>query len=305
MTWDARIPHLVGSAFDRVEALDARFLAAALALQLIALCCKSVAWRNVLAASYPDERVSTFSIGCSYAAGMALNGFVPARAGEAAKVALARTQIAGSAVPTIVATLAVLAFFDALVGVTLVAVLWLAGVIPVFPMPSLATGLPFALAITVAGIAVALFEHLKPGILRGLLLRAVRGFAVLRTPRRYFRSVVPFQLTAWACRIGVVYLVLGAFGIHTGIETVLLLVVLGGLATALPVPGGVGAQQLLAAYALQGIVSAANAVSFAIGLQVGITVVNTIIGIAGAMILFRTLRPLEAVRAARSARLAP
>jgi uncharacterized membrane protein YbhN (UPF0104 family) len=123
---------------------------------------------------------------------------------------------------------------------------------------------------------------------------------VLRSPGRYLRTVVPFQLAALGCRIGVVFLVLSAFHIHAGLATAALLVVLGGLSTAVPVPGGVGAQQVLATFALQGIVSAAGAVSFSLGLQFGITFVNTVIGLTGAMILFRTIRPLTAVRAVRA-----
>jgi hypothetical protein len=57
---------------------------------------------------------------------------------------------------------------------------------------------------------------------------------------------------------------------------------------------------VLATFALQGIVSAAGAVSFSLGLQFGITFVNTVIGLTGAMILFRTIRPLTAVRAVRA-----
>ena len=41
---------------------------------------------------------------------------------------------------------------------------------------------------------------------------------------------------------------------------------------------------------------------FSLGLQVGVTVVNTAVGIAAAMLLFRTLRPLRAARAVAAAR---
>ncbi|HEU5263379.1 MAG TPA: hypothetical protein VFU34_01995, partial [Gaiellaceae bacterium] len=67
---------------DRVQGLDGRFLAVALALQLATLAFRALAWRGVLAAAYPCQRISVFSVGCAYAAGVALNGFVPARGGE-------------------------------------------------------------------------------------------------------------------------------------------------------------------------------------------------------------------------------
>jgi uncharacterized membrane protein YbhN (UPF0104 family) len=122
----------------------------------------------------------------------------------------------------------------------------------------------------------------------------------MRSPALYVRSVLPFQLGAWACRIGVVYFVLEAFRIEAGLPTALLVVVLGGLSTAVPVPGGAGSQQILATYALQGVISTAAAVSFSVSMQVGTTAVNTTVGLAATMLLFRTMRPLAAARAARA-----
>jgi hypothetical protein len=119
------------------------------------------------------------------------------------------------------------------------------------------------------------------------------------SPWLYLRTVLPFQLAAWACRIGVVYFVMEAGRIEAGVATAVLVVVLNGAATAVPVPGGAGSQQVLATYALQGVVSAAAAVSFSLSMQVGVTAVNTAVGLAAVMLLFRTLRPVAALRAAR------
>ena len=57
---------------------------------------------------------------------------------------------------------------------------------------------------------------------------------------------------------------------------------------------------MLATYALQGAVSAATAVSFSLGMQVGVTAVNTTVGLVAMMLLFRTVRPVGAVRSARA-----
>jgi hypothetical protein len=103
-----------------------------------------------------------------------------------------------------------------------------------------------------------------------------------------------------ACRIGVVYFVLQAFRIEAGLETALLVVVLNGLSTAVPVPGGAGSQQILATYALQGVISTAAAVSFSVSMQVGVTAVNAAVGLAATMLLFRTMRPIAAARSARA-----
>jgi hypothetical protein len=65
--------------------------------------------------------------------------------------------------------------------------------------------------------------------------------------------------------------------------------------------GGMGAQQLLLVYALQGPVAAATALSFSVGMQVTVRATNTLIGLVAVMVVFGTFRPLAAIRAASSA----
>lgn len=292
----------LAAAAGRVEELDGRFLALALVLQIGTLAFRALAWRGVLTAAYPRRRIPVFSLGCAYAAGVALNAYLPARGGEAAKVALARAQIPGSSIPTLAASLSVVMLVDALLGGSFVIALWASGVLPSLPALPAIPGLglaPVFFGVAAAGaVALALVARRFATALRRALDSAALGLAVLRTPTLYLRKVLPFQLAAWACRIGVVYLVLQAFRIDAGLETAALVVVLNGAATAVPVPGGAGSQQLLATYALQGVISTAGAVSFSLGMQAGVTVTNTLVGLAATMILLRTLRPVAAVRAA-------
>ena len=123
------------SASDRFGQLDGRFLLPALVLQLLTLVFRALAWRGVLVAAYPGRRVSALSVGGAYAAGVAMNAFMPARGGELAKVLIARTRIQGSTVPTLAASLTVVLVADALIGGLLVCVLWAIGVLPVLPSP--------------------------------------------------------------------------------------------------------------------------------------------------------------------------
>jgi hypothetical protein len=294
------------TAFD---GLDGRFLAAALALQLGNLACRSLVWRNVLAAAYPTRRIPVLSVGGAYAAGVALNAFTPARGGDVAKLVLVRLRLPGTTVATIAASLSVVVLLDALLGVAIVVAAWATGALPALPaLPGggIVLAAVAAIALVAAGVAVAV--RTQPERVRRLLEEIRRGLAVLRSPRRYAVTVLPFQLAAWACRIGVVALVLEAFRVEAGLGTAALLVVLNGLSTAVPVPGGAGSQQALAAYALRGVAPVAGAVSFSLGMQVGVTVVNTAVGVAAMMILLRARNPFVAVRSglrlARGARAA-
>jgi uncharacterized membrane protein YbhN (UPF0104 family) len=281
------------AAGEQLAQLDGRFLLPALLLQLGGLALRAVVWRNVLAAAYPDRRVPLAPVAGAYAAGVGLNAFLPARGGELVKLALVRSRLPGSTVSTIAATLSVILLLDLFVGALLLGSLAAFGVTSV-RVPSVGPGPLLLIPVALAAGFVAL--RVRPQRLRSLLGHFAQGVTILRTPARYLRSVAPFQLAAWACRVGVAYFVLAAFGIHAGLATAALVVVLNGLSTVVPVPGGVGTQQLLAAYALRGVAPLAGAVSFSVGLQVGITTVNTLVGLTALMLMLRTLRPLAAVR---------
>jgi uncharacterized membrane protein YbhN (UPF0104 family) len=119
----------------------------------------------------------------------------------------------------------------------------------------------------------------------------------------YLLRVVPPQLGAWACRIGVAFALLAAFDLPATVPLAALVVVAGGLSTLVPAtPGGAGTQQLLIVYALSTTASAAQALSFSIGMQAGITVVNTLVGLAGLALILRTVRPSAVLAVVRDTR---
>jgi uncharacterized membrane protein YbhN (UPF0104 family) len=288
---------------DRIEGLDARFILPALVLQLATLGLRALAWRNILSAAY-RRPIPIFSVACAYAAGVAVNGFVPARGGEAAKVALVRARIPGSSVPTIAGSLSVVCLLDGLIASATAGALWATGAVPSLPLPPVpdSTQLVTLLAgVVAAGALLVAFASTRCSFrLRPLLSSIGAGLVVLRRPRAFGFGVLPLLLGAWVCRVAVVYLALHAFEIDASVTTAALVAVLSGASAAVPVPGGGGSQQVFATYALHGSVSTASAMSFSFGMQVGVTALNTVAGLVAAMVMFRTLRPLAALRSARA-----
>ena len=280
----------LAAATDQLSGLDGRFLLPALLLQLANLGLRGAVWRNVLAAAYPHRRVALASVTGAYLAGVALNAFLPARGGEVVKVALVRGRIAGSGVVTIASTLSVVLVLDSALAGVLLGTLWALGLAPL----SVPVTWPVVAGVVAAAVVVGVVAYRLRA--RSFVARIAQGAAVLKTPGRYARTVLPLQLAAWTCRIGVAFFVLSAFHIHAGVAGAALVVVFTGLSSVVPLPGGVGTQQLLAAYALRGIAPLAGAVSFSFGMQVGVTVVNTIVGGTALMLMLRTVHPLAAVR---------
>lgn len=306
----AAIAHAADGLSDPFGRLDPRFAAIALGLQAANLVLRAGAWRNVLAAAYPAERVPLLRLGAAYAAGVALNGFLPARGGEAAKVALARLQLRRSSVASIASAGSVLVAFDAILGGLLVLLLWATGVLPGPPrLPGFVSAVaaqPLVVAGAAAGALVLVWLGARrfARAARALADELKRGAAIVRSPRRYVREVVLLQVGAWATRIGAAFFLLSAFGVPASVPVAALVVVAGGLSTVVPAgPGGAGAQQLLVVYALRSTVEAATAISFSVGMQVVVTATNALVGMVALMILFRTLRPVAALAAARAGRL--
>ena len=269
---------------DQIAALDARWILVALAFQLGNLGCRAVAWRGILVSAYPDARIRLLDVGAAYAAGVAANAYLPARGGEAVKIALLRLRIPGSSVAGVGASNGVVLLFDTAVGASLLAVAWALGLVPALPRPSPLTAVGAGAALAVVGVIVAAVPRLRANLRQGA--------SILATPRLYLRRVVPYQAGAWACRLGVAFAMLAAFGVPATLPIAGLVVVASGMSTLVPAtPGGAGTQQLLIVVALQQVATAASALSFSIGMQVGVTLVNTIVGVVAIMLVFGTMRP--------------
>ena len=274
----------LGAVSDRIAALDGRWLAVAVAFHLGNIGFRALAWRAILVAAYPRAHVRLVDVAAAYAAGVALNAYVPARGGEALKVALLRLRVRGATVAGIGASSGVVLLFDAIVGAALVTTAWSLGLVPALPHPSATTAAAAAGMVAVALAVGAATPRLRAQIRQGA--------AILSTPGRYVRLVVPFQAGAWACRLVVAYAMLAAFGVPATVPLAGLVVVASGLSTLVPAtPGGAGTQQLLVVVALQQVASAASALSFSIGMQVGVTLVNTMLGLVALSLVFGTLRP--------------
>jgi glycosyltransferase 2 family protein len=290
----------LASALQRLQTLDARLVLLALVLQVTNVALRGTAWWGVIRAAHPDRRVPLGGVLCAYTAGMAANTVLPARGGDGVKAVLVRRRLPGACIATIAGTMLVTALFDSIAGVLALTGAWAAGLAhppqpPHVPPLVLAGG-------ALAAVVLVVLAHARIGDrLRRLAGDVRRGGAILRTPRRYLTHVASLQACSWCCRVAVAYTLLHAFHIPAGIGEAVAVTVLGGLTAAVPAaPGGIGTQQLVVVYALQRVATATAALSFAVGMQASLSTLNSILGICALLILFRTARPLAALRATRA-----
>ena len=126
--------------------------------------------------------------------------------------------------------------------------------------------------------------------------------AAARSPRRFLREAVSWQAGAWLARVGVAFLFLHAFGLPASLLDAVLVIVVTGLAGVIPfLPGGVGAQQAMMVFALRKTASAASVVTFGVGMQLGVTLLDLAVGHARADDHVPHARPARVLRAAAAA----
>src|SRR6266542_3827524 len=114
--------HDAGAFFRHLASVDFGALGVACGFHALRLAVRPLAWRNIIAAAYPDTRVPRGSVVAAYLGGVGLNAITPARGGDLLKLFLVKRRIEGSSYPTLTATLVVETLFDAVVGIALL--LW-------------------------------------------------------------------------------------------------------------------------------------------------------------------------------------
>jgi uncharacterized membrane protein YbhN (UPF0104 family) len=285
-------------------------LAIAIGCHVAKTMCTSRAWRNVLAAAYPDVRVRWPAIYAAYIAGVGVNAIFPARAGDVVRLTMAHRAVKGSTYTTLVSSSIVLAIVDSACAVALFVWAVTEGVFPSLDaLPSLPS-FDFAWfldhpRVSQAVLVIAVFGLVALAVwIRGNVAefrsRVGQAFTILHSPARWLRTVVAWQLADWALRLTTIWFMLAAFGINQSLRNVLLVQASQSLATLVPVsPGGVGTEQAFLVYTLRGQAPRSALLAFSVGMRLTLTAVNVVLGFTAILLTFRTVRFRKATEAGR------
>jgi uncharacterized membrane protein YbhN (UPF0104 family) len=265
-----------------------------LAMQL----CRAWAWRNVLRAAYPSQKIAFLPLSAAYLAGAGINAVIPAHAGDVTKIFLVKRQIPDSSYPAITSSFLVQTVFDTTVGILVLIYAISQGLLPPLPkipdLPAFELSFwadhPKTLAITVGVLLIVLVlgtiwlgRHV-----RRFWQRVKQGVAILTQPRRYLREVAAWQGAGWLCRFAAFWFFLEAFGIGGSVGNVMLVMSVQGIANVIPfTPGGAGAQQALLVATLRG-PSRTAVLSFSVGTQIAMAAWSVLLGFAAMLLVFRT-----------------
>ena len=129
------------------------------------------------------------------------------------------------------------------------------------------------------------------------------AFAVLRTPARYFRTVVVWQLGDWGFRFLTIWFMLDAFNIPQSLKNVLLVQVSASVATVLPLtPAGIGTEQAFLLYVFRGTVASSQLLAFSVGMRLTLIATNVVAGFTAIFFTLNTVRYNRALGEADEAR---
>ena len=296
-----RILDGIDAFLDQLGSVEFVPLAIAIACHLLKLACTSRAWRNVLAAAYPESRVPWISIYGAYLAGVGINAIIPARAGDAVRIVLAHRAIAGSTYTTVVSSTLVLSFFDMFAASVFLVWALTMGLLPGLDVLSrlesfdfawlLARPLLFDLSIATTVVVLGAVGFWVAGHVADFRDRFAQAFRVMSPPTRYLRRVAIWQAADWGLRLLTIWFMLAAFGIPQSLENAGLVQVSSSVSTLFPItPAGVGTEQAFLLYVLNGVAAASVLLAFSVGAKLTITITNVVAGFTAIALTLRTVR---------------
>ncbi len=269
--------------WDALTGIGLGYLVAGWALQTVQTTLTAFGWYSILRFAYPGGRVEYLQVLAAYAAGVALNGFLPANIGTVVSLLMYVAIIPGANLPGVLGGMVVQKIFFTVAGAFVYVYLFASvpGTLDL-QLPALHDHPVLVLGL-VAGAAMLLviLGRIFWRKLKGLWAKAVQGGAILAQPRQYVLRVALPSLGAWLAKLGVIAVFLAGYGIAVTFHTIM--AVMGGNSIANTVsvtPGGVGVNQAANVAALDNVTDAATATAYSLGQQLAITAWNIAFAIA-------------------------
>src|SRR3954469_12699538 len=263
--------------WDALTGIGLGYLLAGWALQTVQTTLTAFGWYSILRFAYPGGGVMYLQILAAYAAGVVLNGFLPANIGTVAALLMYVAIIQGANLPGVLGGMVVQKIFFTVAGAFVYLYLFLS--VPGsfdLQLPALHDHPVLILGcIAGAGLLLVILGRLFWHKLEGLWAKAVQGGAILARPSQYALRVALPSFGAWLAKLGVIAVFLAGYGITVTFHTVMS--VMGGNSIANTVsvtPGGVGINQAANVAALGGVTDAATATAYSLGQQLAITAWN-------------------------------
>jgi uncharacterized protein (TIRG00374 family) len=249
------------------------WVAAAVALNLVSVVVRAVAWRTVIDQAMPPPRPGFRSIFAAFSIGLLGNAALPGRIGELARVAVLANRLPRRGLwATLAGTVFAHRVFDLIVVIGLVLYVVAEAEIPSWVRTSLVALMALAGFLILVSIVSARRYHRSPldglGRVRRLVTMARQGLGVMHAPLPAAVAVF-FQALGWLTQFFAVYAAMRAFRIDEPLVAAGVVLLVMNVATVFPLwPGNVGLMQAAVALALVPYgIAYAHGFAFGLGLQ--------------------------------------
>jgi uncharacterized membrane protein YbhN (UPF0104 family) len=237
----------------------------------------ALAWYFILRAGFPAGAPRYLQVLAAYAAGVAMNGFLPANIGTFVMLLMFVAMIPSATLSGVLGGMVVQKIFFTLAGAFVYVYLFLSVAGSLELQLNLLHDHAVLVPLIVAGgaLLIVLLVRAFWSRLKGLWEKAKQGGAILARPRDYLLLVALPSLGAWLAKLGVTAVFLAAYSIPVTFHTVM--TVIGGNSLSNMVsatPGGVGVNQAINSASLSDVTDTATATAYSLGQQLSVTAWN-------------------------------
>jgi len=252
----------------------------------------ALGWYGILRYAYPGG-VTYMTVLASYAAGVALNNFLPANIGTFVTLVMYVAVVRGSTFPGILAGYVVQKIFYFIIG-TLIYLYLFTQVAGSFDFrfgderDAIVDHKVLTLVIIGGGLfLIVLLLRIFWRWVKGMWAKAKTGAAILGDVGAYTRLVLLPQIGGYVAKVLVIIVFLAAYSIPVTFGSVMSVLGSNQLANLLSfTPGGVGVNQAFNAFALDSYTSSTTATAYSIGQQLVTTAFNVVFAVVLICVVF-------------------
>jgi uncharacterized protein (TIRG00374 family) len=273
LVWRGPSLSAIGDAFAAVRW---EWIVVAIALNLLSVISRALAWRTVINQAIPEPHPSAVLVFSAFSVGLFANAVLPGRIGELARVAVLTRRLPRRRGywASLVGTVFAHRVFDLVPVLLLILYVLATAKIPAWAITSLLAFVGVGVALFAFALVSARTHHMPRsldglGAARRLAAMARQGLGVMRSPLATTIAIL-FQVGGWFCQIFAVWTTMRAFDIHVPLPAAGLVLLLMNVATVFPLwPGNVGLLQVAIATPLATSygVAYAHGVAYGFGLQ--------------------------------------
>ena len=278
--------------WDAVGAISFWYIVLGCFFQGLQTTLTALGWYGILRYAYPGG-VTYMPVLAAYAAGVALNNFLPANIGTFVTLVMFVAIVRGSTFPGVLAGYVVQKIFYFVIG-TLIYVYLFTQVTGSFEFQfgnerDALTNRPVLVLGIIGGaiLLVVLLLRVFWRWVKEMWRRAKEGAAILGDLGAYVKLVLLPQVAGYAAKVGVIVVFLAAYGIPLTFGSVMAVLGSNQLANILSfTPGGVGVNQAFNTFALDAYTDPTTATAYSVGQQLITTAFNVGFAVALVCVVF-------------------